>query len=73
LDIKKREFTVATLDEAHIKEVEDKYSDDARSARHDRQRKITSYAAVDALKKEVVESYAGDEEKRLLRAQFSRI
>jgi polyribonucleotide nucleotidyltransferase len=66
LDIKKREFTVATLDEAHIKEVEDKYSDRMREALDTTGKdKISSYAAVDALKKEVVENYADDEEKRL--------
>ena len=66
LDIKKREFTVATLDEAHIKEVEDKYSARMREALDTTGKdKISSYAAVDALKKEVVESYADDEQKRL--------
>ncbi len=66
LDIKKREFKSPTLDEAHIKEVEEKYSDRLREALDTTGKdKITSYAAVDALKKEVVESYAGDEEKRL--------
>jgi len=66
LDIKKREFTPATLDEAHIKEVEDKYSQRMREALDTTGKdKISSYAAVDALKKEVVESYADDENKRL--------
>ncbi len=66
LDIKKREFTAATLDEAHISEVEDKYGDRMREALDTTGKdKITSYAAVDALKKEVVENYADDEEKRL--------
>ncbi len=65
LDIKKREFTPATLDEAHIKEVEDKYSQRMREALDTTGKdKISSYAAVDALKKEVVASYADDEEKR---------
>ncbi len=66
LDIQKREFTVATLDEAHVKEVEDKYSQRMREALDTTGKdKISSYAAVDALKKEVVESYADDEQKRL--------
>ncbi len=66
LDIQKREFTRATLDEAYIKEVEDKYGDRMREALDTTGKdKITSYAAVDALKKEVVENYADDEEKRL--------
>ncbi len=66
LDIQKREFAPATLDEAHIKEVEDKYSERMREALDTTGKdKISSYAAIDALKKEVVESYADDEQKRL--------
>ena len=66
LNIQKREFTPATLDEAHIKEVEDKYSQRMREALDTTGKdKISSYAAIDALKKEVVESYADDEQKRL--------
>ncbi|MCY7346090.1 MAG: polyribonucleotide nucleotidyltransferase [Pyrinomonadaceae bacterium] len=66
LNIEKREFTVATLDESHIKEVEEKYSERLREALDSTGKdKITSYAAIDALKKEVVASYADDETKRL--------
>ena len=66
LEIKKREFEVAQLDEKIIKEIEKKYSDRLREALDTTGKdKLTSYAAVDALKKEVVESYAEDEEKRL--------
>jgi polyribonucleotide nucleotidyltransferase len=66
LDIQKREFSSPTLDEAHIKEVEEKYSERMREALDTTGKdKLTSYAAVDALKKEVVESYADDEEKRI--------
>ena len=65
LDIKKREFEVATLDEAHVKEVEEKYTDRLREALDTTGKdKISSYAAVDALKKEVVESYAEDAGKK---------
>jgi polyribonucleotide nucleotidyltransferase len=65
LDIKKREFEVATLDEAHVKEVEEKYSARMREALDTTGKdKISSYAAVDALKKEVVESYAEDADKK---------
>ncbi len=66
LNIEKREFTVATLDESHIKEVEEKYSERLREALDSTGKdKITSYAAIDALKKEVVAAYADDETKRL--------
>lgn len=65
LDIKKREFKVAELDEAHVKEIEDKYSQRMREALDTTGKdKISSYAAVDALKKEVVESYAEDTDKK---------
>ncbi len=65
LDIKKREFHVAQLDEAHISEVEEKYSARMREALDTTGKdKISSYAAVDALKKEVVESYAEDAGKK---------
>jgi polyribonucleotide nucleotidyltransferase len=66
LEIKKRVFEVAQLDEKIIKEIEKKYSDRMREALDTTGKdKLTSYAAVDALKKEVVENYAEDEEKRL--------
>ena len=65
LEIQKREFTPSTLDEAQIKEVEEKYTDRLRAALDTTGKdKISSYAAVDALKKEVVESYAEDAEKK---------
>ena len=65
LDIQKREFKVAQLDESHVKEIEDKYSQRMREALDTTGKdKISSYAAVDALKKEVVESYAEDADKK---------
>ncbi len=65
LDIQKREFQVAELDESHVKEIEDKYSQRMREALDTTGKdKISSYAAVDALKKEVVESYAEDAGKK---------
>ena len=65
LDIKKREFEVAVLDEAHVKEIEEKYSVRMREALDTTGKdKISSYAAIDALKKEVVESYAEDADKK---------
>lgn len=66
LEITKREFESPTLDEAYIKEVEERYGEKMREALDTTGKdKISSYAAVDALKKEVVDSYAEDEEKRL--------
>ncbi len=66
LDIKKRTFEPAQTDENLNKEIEKKYSDKLREAMDTTGKdKLTSYAAVDALKKEVVESYPEDEpEKR---------
>ncbi len=66
LEIKKRVFEVAQLDDKFVKEIEKKYSDRMREALDTTGKdKLTSYAAVDALKKEVVENYSDDEEKRL--------
>jgi len=68
LDIKKREYEVAPLDEQLIGEIEAKYSDRMRDALNTTGKdKITSYAAVDALKKEVVEGYpAENSEQRMM-------
>ncbi|CAN5259861.1 polyribonucleotide nucleotidyltransferase [soil metagenome] len=66
LDIKKREFTAPALDEKLTAEIEKKYSTKLREALDSTGRdKITTYAGIDALKKEVVESYPeADSEKR---------
>ena len=62
LDIKKREYTTAALDDKLIKEIEKKYEGKLREALDTTGKdKISSYAAVDALKKEVVESYPAEE------------
>ncbi len=68
LEIKKRNFEPAKLDEAFAGEIENKYSDKLRSALDTTGKdKLTSYAAVDELKKEVVESYPAEEaEKRAM-------
>lgn len=59
LEIEKRTFEAATLDENLISEIEKNYADKLREALDTTGKdKISSYAAVDALKKEVVESYA---------------
>ena len=62
LDIPKREFVAPALDEDLAKEIEEKYTDSLRAALDTQnQDKQSSYAAVDALKKEVVGSYPEDE------------
>jgi polyribonucleotide nucleotidyltransferase len=66
LDITKREFVAPQLDEALIAEVEGNFAQKLRDALDTTGKdKLTSYAAVDALKKEVIESYPEDDaEKR---------
>lgn len=68
LAITKREFQAPKLDDKLIKEVEKKYSGKLREALDSTGKdKLTSYAAIDALKKEVVESYPEDDsEKRVM-------
>ncbi len=62
LEITKREFTVAVLDETITAEVEKNYTDKLRAALDSTGRdKLTTYAGLDALKKEVIESYPEDE------------
>jgi polyribonucleotide nucleotidyltransferase len=63
LEIQKREFTVQTLDEAIISEIEEKYAGKLREALDTTGKdKLTSYGMVDALKKEVIESYSVETE-----------
>ncbi len=66
LEITKREFVPAAIDEDLAAEVEKKFGDQLREALDTTGKdKLTSYAAIDALKKEVVESYPEDDlEKR---------
>ncbi|HKP48157.1 MAG TPA: polyribonucleotide nucleotidyltransferase, partial [Pyrinomonadaceae bacterium] len=62
LDVKKREVTPAQLNEEMKGEIERNYSERLRAALDTTtQEKRDSYAAVDALKKEVVESYPEDQ------------
>ncbi len=62
LEITKREFTVAVLDETITAEVEKNYTDKLRAALDSTGRdKLTTYAGLDALKKQVIESYPEDE------------
>lgn len=68
LEITKREFIAPQLDEALITEIEQNFGSKLREALDTTGKdKLTSYAAVDALKKEVIESYPEEElEKRSL-------
>src|SRR5256885_3277157 len=68
LDIQKREVVPPQLNEKMLGEIQRNYSDRLRAALDStNQEKRDSYAAVDALKKEVVEGYPEDEpEKRLM-------
>jgi polyribonucleotide nucleotidyltransferase len=63
LEITKREFVPHVPDAAMAAEIEQNYTDKLRAALDTtNQDKQTSYAAVDALKKEIGEAYASDEE-----------
>ncbi len=68
LDVKKREVTSMPLNEEMLEEIRRNYSDRLRASLDTtNQEKRDSYAAVDALKKEVVESYPQDlVEQRLM-------
>ncbi len=62
LDIKKREYITAQLDGKLVGDIEKNYSDKLREALNTTGKdKLTSYASVDALKKEVIESYPSEE------------
>jgi polyribonucleotide nucleotidyltransferase len=63
LNITKREFAVAPLDEGIVADVEKTWTDKLRKALDSTGReKIEVYAGLDALKKEVVESYPEDDQ-----------
>jgi polyribonucleotide nucleotidyltransferase len=62
LEITKREFEVPEIDEKLLSEIEKNYGDRLREALDSTGRdKLTTYAGIDALKKEVVESYPEDD------------
>src|SRR2546423_14690893 len=62
LEIEKRPVEPPVLNEEMLGEIERNYSERLRAALNtEAQGKIASYAAVDALKKEVVESYPEDQ------------
>jgi polyribonucleotide nucleotidyltransferase len=61
LEITKREFVTAQLDENLVSEIEKAYGEKLRAALDTTGKdKLSSYAAIDALKKEVVDSYPED-------------
>lgn len=63
LEVSKREFEIPALDQELFNEIEGRYSEDLRKALDTTsQDKIASYAAVDALKKHVVDAYTSEEE-----------
>src|ERR1043165_1558028 len=65
LEITKREVTPVQLDEEMQQRIADSYSDRLRAALDtETQDKRASYAAVDALKKEVIDSYPEDQPER---------
>ncbi|QQS41182.1 MAG: polyribonucleotide nucleotidyltransferase [Acidobacteriota bacterium] len=66
LEIEKREAEVSQLDEKLVAQIEKKYAKKLREALDTTGKdKLSSYAAVDALKKEIVESFPEDDpEKR---------
>lgn len=67
LEITKREFSALQLDEGLVAEVEQNFGEKLRDALDTTGKdKLTSYAAIDSLKKEVVESYFEDLEKQLM-------
>src|SRR5688572_26103429 len=69
LEITKREFEMPPLDETILEEIEKNYSDKLRQSLDTTGKdKLTSYAAVDSLKKEAVESYPEEEFERRLMA-----
>lgn len=72
LDIKKREFEVAPLDNDLLAAIEKNFTDKLRKALDSTGReKIEVYAGIDALKKEVIDSYPDDDPSK--RAMAGRI
>src|SRR5262247_1311583 len=76
LEIQKREVVTTSLDQEMLTEISDKYSERLRAALDTTtQEKRSSYAAVDDLKKEVVESYPEDqpEARQMAKAVFDHL
>src|SRR5690349_9303628 len=71
LEITKREVNPVALDEEMTSEINEKYSERLRAALDtSTQEKRASYAAVDALKKEVVEAYPEDQPEQRAMAKL---
>ena len=76
LDIQKREVAAPIIDEEMLGEVQRNYADRLRAAMDTtNQEKRDSYAAVDALKKEVVEAYPEDvpEKRQMAKKVFDNL
>jgi polyribonucleotide nucleotidyltransferase len=76
LDIQKREVVPPALNEEMLAEIQSNYGERLRAALDTTgQDKLESYAAVDALKKEVVESYPEDqlEQRQMAKVIFSHL
>jgi polyribonucleotide nucleotidyltransferase len=76
LDIQKREVTAPSLNEEMLGEIERNYTERLRASLDTtQQEKRASYAAVDALKKEVVESYPEDqpEQRQMAKKIFDHL
>src|SRR6476661_4165937 len=76
LDIQKREVVAPVLDEEMLGEVQRNYADRLRTAMDTtNQEKRDSYAAIDALKKEVVEAYPEDipEKRQMAKKVFDNL
>src|SRR5215813_2296520 len=76
LEIQKREVVPAELNQEMLTEISDKYSERLRAALDTTtQEKRSSYAAVDELKQEVVESYPEDqpEARQMAKAVFDHL
>jgi polyribonucleotide nucleotidyltransferase len=76
LEIKKREYTAPQVDEAVLADVEKNFGERLRAALDTTaQDKLSSYAAVDSLKKEVVDSYPDDkpEARQMAGRAFSQL
>lgn len=74
LEITKREFTPLVVDNAVVADIEAKFGERLRTALDTTGKdKLTSYAEIDALKKEVIESYPEDdlEERNMAAKAFS--
>ena len=76
LAVTKREFVAAAIDENVVAEIEKNFGERLREALDTTGKdKLTSYAAIDALKKEVVESYPEDapEQRQMAAKAYSHL